>query len=161
MQTIRDQHIKVVIVSQFYGSKPDDKNLSVSQWWQEELPLTISALRSVGAEPIILLDTPNHFRLDLLTCLSSHPNNIQLCNPTPSSLRKWKKISAVIKIVATETGVAVIDPTVWFCLNDICPPVVGDILVYRDGHHMADSFASQLDQLLGRALIPLVDQATR
>ena len=161
MQTIRDQHIKVVIVSQFYGSKPDDKNLSVSQWWQEELPLTISALRSVGAEPIILLDTPNHFRLDLLTCLSSHPNNIQLCNPTPSSLRKWKKISAVIKIVATETGVAVIDPTDWFCLNDICPPVVGDILVYRDGHHMADSFASQLDQLLGRALIPLVNQATR
>jgi len=55
----------------------------------------------------------------------------------------------------------VIDPTDWFCLNDICPPVVGDILVYRDGHHMADSFAGQLNQLLGRALIPLVNQATR
>lgn len=161
IETIRDQRINVVIVSQFFGSKPDDKNLTAAQWWQEELPLTISALRAVGAEPIILSDTPNHFRLDLLTCLSSHPNNIQLCNPTPSSLRKWKKISTVIKTVATKTGVAVIDPTEWLCLNDICPPVVGDLLVYRDGHHMADLFASQLDQLLGRALIPLVNQATR
>ena len=158
--TIRDQHIKVVIVSQFFGSKPDDTNLSVAQWWQEELPLTISALRAVGAEPIILLDTPNPPE-DTPTCLSSHPNNIQLCGPTPSSLSKGATISQAIESVASETGVAVIDPTDWFCLDDICPPVVGDLLVYRDGHHMSDLFASQLEQLLGNALIPLVSQAAR
>jgi len=157
---ILDQHIKVVIVSQFFGSKPDDTNLSVAQWWQEELPLTISALRAVGAEPIILLDTPNPPE-DTPTCLSSHPNNIQLCGPTTSSLSKGATISQAIESVAAETGVAVIDPTDWFCLNDICPPIVGDFLVYRDGHHMTDLFASQLEQLLGNTLIPLVNQATR
>jgi hypothetical protein len=41
------------------------------------------------------------------------------------------------------------------------PPIVGDFLVYRDGHHMTDLFASQLEQLLGNTLIPLVNQATR
>jgi len=159
LQSIRDQHIKVVIISQYFTGKPDDTNLSVTQWWQKELPLTISALRAVGAEPIILLDTPRPPE-DTPTCLSSHPNNIQLCGPTPSSLIKWATISQAIESVATETGVAVIDPTDWFCLDDICPPVVGDLLVYRDGHHMTDLFASQLDQLLGNILIPLVNQAT-
>lgn len=160
LQVIRNQHIKVAIISQFYGSKPDDTNLSVAQWWTEELPITISALRAVGVEPIILLDTPNPPQ-DTPTCLSSHPNNIQLCGPTLSSMSKAVKISQVIESVAIKTGVAVIDPTDWFCLNDICPPVVGDLLVYRDGHHMADLFASQLEQLLGNTLIPLVNQATR
>ena len=160
LQSIRDQHIKVVIISQFFGSKPDDTNLPVAQWWQEELPLTISALRAVGAEPIILLDTPNPPE-DTPTCLSSHPNDIQLCGPTTKSLSKASTISQAIESVAAETGVAVIDPTDWFCLDDICPPVVGDLLVYRDGHHMADLFASHLDQLLGNTLIPLVNQAAR
>jgi len=160
IQVIRDQQIRVVIVSQFFGSKPDNTNLSVAQWWTEELPLTISALRAVGAEPIILLDTPNPPE-DTPTCLSNHPNNIQLCGPTPSSLSKAATIAQAIESVAAKAGVAVINPTDWFCLNDICPPIVGDLLVYRDGHHMADLFASQLDQLLGKTLIPLVSQATR
>ncbi|MCX6533739.1 MAG: SGNH hydrolase domain-containing protein, partial [Actinobacteria bacterium] len=77
------------------------------------------------------------------------------------SLSKASKISQAIESVAAETGVAVIDPTRWFCLDDICPPIVGDLLVYRDGHHMADLFAGQLEQLLGHTLIPLVNQAAR
>ena len=158
--TMRSEQIKVVIISQSFAARAADKNLSAAQWWTEELPLTITALRAVGAEPIILLDIPRPPE-DVPTCLSSHPNNIQLCVPTPSSLSKWATISQAIENVAAETGVAVIDPTDWFCLNDICPPIVGDLLVYRDGHHMADLFASQLEQLLGKTLIPLVNQATR
>ena len=111
----------MVIVSQYFGTSAADENLSRAQWWTEELPLTISALRAVGAEPIILLDTPNPPE-DTPTCLSSHPNNIQLCGPTTSSLSKGATISQAIESVAAETGVAVIDPTDWFCLNDICPP---------------------------------------
>jgi len=160
IQAISDQQIKVVIISDFFASVPDDTDISRTQWWTEELPLTISALRAAGAEPIILLDTPRPPE-DTPTCLSSHPNDIQLCGPTTKSLSKWATISQAIESVATQTGVAVIDPTNWFCLNEICPPIVGDLLVYRDGHHMADLFASQLEQLLGNTLIPLVDQATR
>jgi peptidoglycan/LPS O-acetylase OafA/YrhL len=160
IQAISDQQIKVVIISDFFASVPDDTDISRTQWWTEELPLTISALRAAGAEPIILLDTPRPPE-DTPTCLSSHPNNIQLCGPTTKNLSKWASISQAIESVATETGVSVIDPTDWFCLNEICPPVVGDLLVYRDAHHIADLFAGQLEQLLGNILIPLVNQATR
>ena len=160
IRAIRDEHIKVVIISDFFRSSPDNTNISRTQWWTEELPLTISALRAVGAEPIILLDTPRPPE-DVPTCLSSHPNNIQLCGPTTESLSKWATISQAIESVTTKTGVSVVDPTDWFCLNDICPPIVGDLLVYRDAHHIADLFAGQLEQLLGNILIPLVNQAAR
>lgn len=37
-----------------------------------------------------------------------------------------------------------IDVTARFCEGGYCPPVIGDIVVYRDGSHMAATFTKTL-----------------
>jgi hypothetical protein len=42
------------------------------------------------------------------------------------------------------------------CTDDRCPVVVGDILVYRDSHHLSDTFVEWLTPLLEAAIVPFV-----
>ena len=55
----------------------------------------------------------------------------------------------------TREGVVVIDPLPWFCTASICPPVVGNTLVYKDGSHMTTAYAEALAPVLGDHLPPL------
>ena len=46
--------------------------------------------------------------------------------------------------VAAETGVRAIDPEQWFCIDDLCPAVVGSTPVYFDGHHLTAEYARRI-----------------
>ena len=45
-------------------------------------------------------------------------------------------------------GMLAVDTSNWFCIDDFCPPVIGNIYVYRDGNHMSDDYALSLAPLL-------------
>lgn len=45
-----------------------------------------------------------------------------------------------------------VDTSNWFCIDDFCPPVIGNIYVYRDGNHMSDDYALSLAPLLGEQI---------
>ena len=46
----------------------------------------------------------------------------------------------------------VIDPTGRFCLRDVCPAVIGDVLVYRNTGHITATYAATLAPWLERRL---------
>jgi hypothetical protein len=46
----------------------------------------------------------------------------------------------------------VLDPTDLLCLADVCPSVIGDVLVYRNSGHLTASFAATLGPWLERRL---------
>ncbi|GAA1472301.1 acyltransferase family protein [Corynebacterium felinum] len=50
-----------------------------------------------------------------------------------------------------------VDTADWFCPVDTCPPVIGNIYVYRDGNHMGDDFALTLAPLLWEQMRPVVE----
>jgi peptidoglycan/LPS O-acetylase OafA/YrhL len=52
-------------------------------------------------------------------------------------------------------GVHVVDLTDHLCNTEICPGVIGNVLVYRD-NHLTDTFATSLAEPLSRALTDLV-----
>ena len=54
---------------------------------------------------------------------------------------------AVAELAARPDMLAV-DTSNWFCIDDLCPPVIGNIYVYRDGNHMSDDYALSLAPLL-------------
>lgn len=57
-----------------------------------------------------------------------------------------------LRVAAQEVGgVAVVDLGSYFCRNDSCPPVIGNMLVYRD-NHLTATFARTLSGPLKRAL---------
>jgi hypothetical protein len=49
----------------------------------------------------------------------------------------------------------------WFCAENLCPTVVGNLLVYRDDNHMTVTYSEFLAPLLDEAVGPVVDWYTR
>ena len=54
--------------------------------------------------------------------------------------------------VRSAVGIRSIDPTSRYCLPDLCPAVIGDVLVYRNSGHVTASFIATLAPWLGRQL---------
>lgn len=51
-----------------------------------------------------------------------------------------------------------VDTSDWFCPNGECPPVIGNIVVYRDHHHISVAYSRTLEEILWEHLAPLVGQ---
>lgn len=56
----------------------------------------------------------------------------------------------------TAANQVAVDTADWFCPNGHCPPVIGNIYVYRDGNHISDDYALTLAPLLWEKIGPLV-----
>jgi peptidoglycan/LPS O-acetylase OafA/YrhL len=95
-----------------------------------------------------LTDTPWSFDLSAADCVSLHP--LAECNDDYGI--KFTERREVGIEVQQGIGANVIDTSKWFCVDEQCPVVVGDLLVYRDTHHMATPYAASLADVLGAAL---------
>jgi hypothetical protein len=49
-------------------------------------------------------------------------------------------------------GIRVVDPAARLCLPDVCPAVIGDVLVYRNSGHLTASFVVTLQRWLASRL---------
>ena len=77
------------------------------------------------------------------------------CAPKAASDRVVGIDDAVRSITAA-SGTGFVEPRRWLCSNDVCPVIVGDLLVYRDESHVSNTFMGSLtpviDQLVGAAV---------
>jgi hypothetical protein len=46
-----------------------------------------------------------------------------------------------------------IDLTDYYCTPTVCPPIIGHVLVYRDGRHMTASYAATMVPYFDRAIV--------
>ncbi|MFZ0476925.1 MAG: SGNH hydrolase domain-containing protein, partial [Halobacillus sp.] len=42
------------------------------------------------------------------------------------------------------------DLTDKFCTEDVCKPIIGNVLVYQDGHHLTRTYAKTLAPYVGK-----------
>jgi hypothetical protein len=110
----------------------------------------LTTLAGMAARVVLIADTP-HQALDPPTCLSAHPSNLLAC-ATPRSQAVVDRHLAGERHAAITSGAAFIDPTEWLCPTVPCPPVIGDLLVYRDAGHMTATFSRALAPYLGAAI---------
>jgi hypothetical protein len=54
--------------------------------------------------------------------------------------------------------VSFVEPRRWLCSNDVCPVIVGNLLVYRDGHHLSNRFMKWLTPVVADVLVPFVQR---
>jgi hypothetical protein len=59
---------------------------------------------------------------------------------------------AIRDAAARVPGIDTVDATNRFCLPDLCPAVVGDVLVYRNSGHITASYMKTLGPWLERRL---------
>jgi peptidoglycan/LPS O-acetylase OafA/YrhL/nitrogen fixation protein len=95
-----------------------------------------------------LTDTPWSFDLAAADCVSLHP--LQDCNDDYGIKFTERRETGVE--VQQGLGATVIDTSGWFCVDERCPVVVEDLLVFRDTHHVSTPYAASLADVLGAAL---------
>lgn len=150
-----EEEVDVVLLGQHYGLLDADSRGAVSaSVWAEQLPALLDRV-SETMTPIVLIDSPDPPE-DVPTCLSEHPEEVEVCEPgAPGNTET--AVAATIREITAERGVGTIDPRPWLCVDDRCPVVVGDILVYRDSHHLSDTFVRWFTPVLDRAIGPYID----
>jgi peptidoglycan/LPS O-acetylase OafA/YrhL len=110
--------------------------------WGTGLTTTMRALAARAAHVVLLGDTPRSVA-DPASCLSQHLDSVLACAVPFSQAVDEGQISLEANVAAM-TQTAFVDPTLWICRTDPCPPVFGRFLIYRDQGHLTKTYASGL-----------------
>jgi peptidoglycan/LPS O-acetylase OafA/YrhL len=121
--------------------------------WQQALDRTIKRVSTAAGAVVVIGDTPR-LATEGPVCLSSHLSDAFACaNPLTRATNPTR--TAGERRIAEADGATFIDPTPWLCRSEMCPAVVGRMLVYRDAHHLTATYARALAPYLA-AHLPFV-----
>ena len=121
--------------------------------WEQRLRQTLRNLPR-GVPVAVLSETPRSAS-SVPECLADHLQDVASCEPSWPAARTVD-INDRLRALTARTGVDFVDLTSLLCLADRCPAVAGNVLVYRDAHHLTTTFARTRAGDLGRELAPLV-----
>ncbi len=125
----------------------DDADSAWLDGWQE----TLDRIQGAGAQVVAIADTPRSTE-SIPECVSLHMDSLQDCSIAQSEGIRLPERRADTMALQEAAGAVVIDPVDWFCTQGTCPVIAGDILMYRDAHHMTTHYAASLEGLLEDAL---------
>lgn len=152
-----EQDVDVVFLSEHYGlrSAADQQPFSLDTW-SRELPEVLASLRADGIEPIVIGDTPDPPKA-MPGCLSENRLDISVCHAAADEPRGLERTD-LIRALTAAAGVGFIEPGRWICASNICPVVVGDLLAYRDGDHLSNTFVEWLAPALAAVVVPFIER---
>jgi hypothetical protein len=81
-------------------------------------------------------------------CVLENPQQLAKCAFVPYD--RWPR--AFEGKAAQKTGIRTIDPQKMFCSEKICPPVIGNVLVYRDSGHVTATYSETMTDWFSRVL---------
>ncbi|HSL01362.1 MAG TPA: acyltransferase family protein [Rubrobacteraceae bacterium] len=125
------------------GREPSEKAL------QEGYVSTLKKLRATGAEVAVIRDIP-HPKKDIPECVSRSLDDLQDCAIPRDEALDHPPIN--VRAAEELEDVHLIDATPVLCLEKLCPAVIGDVLVYRNGAHLTPTYARSLAPWLGERL---------
>ncbi|QKT13221.1 acyltransferase family protein [Rhodococcus sp. W8901] len=140
-----------VIVSNFQGQKP----VGVADADEAFARGVGALLNQLPAESVsvVLGDTPMHDVAPPI-CLSGHLSSTAECvtSAEHAVAARW---SQKVDEWTTKSGGRFVDPLPWLCPGGLCVPIVGNVLVYRDRHHLTTEASNLLAEQLKNALYPI------
>jgi peptidoglycan/LPS O-acetylase OafA/YrhL len=138
----------LVIVASSFNYRPEHPTADLAAQWRAGWDRTFGRLAAAGATVAAIADTPYQDG-SVPECLSKPRNqqHINRCGRTRHAALRGPEQRAVFLAYAGRPGTTVVDPTGWFCAA-VCPPVIGNVLVYRDSNHMTTTYSQTLAPLL-------------
>ncbi len=110
---------------------------------------TLEKLRGTGA-PVALIEDVPHPNKNVPQCVSRSLEHLRECATPRSKALAYPKVND--RAAQEVHGVSLIDPTPMICLEETCPAVIGDALVYRNGSHLTAAYVRTLTPWLARQL---------
>ncbi|WP_345556097.1 acyltransferase family protein, partial [Streptomonospora halophila] len=99
-------------------------------------------LDEAGIDIVVIRDTPAT-RPRPSECVSRYPTEPERCGRARDEAFAAED-PQLIAARETEARVTVADLSDAFCTGGICPPVIGNVLVYRDSHHITATYSRLL-----------------
>jgi hypothetical protein len=147
---IRAERPAVVVlgIARHYG--PEYRFDVFGSQWLSGLATTVRDVSASGSRVVVLGPIPKP-PADVAECLSAHLDSVSACTGPPSELLDAAGITAEREAVI-HAGGHYVDVSPWFCTATVCPPVVGNLLVYRDDNHVTTGYAKWVEPALGAEL---------
>jgi hypothetical protein len=149
----------VLMSTRTYTDPPVDKSGAViagkaeaDSVWAAAMIRSAKRVQQLGARPVIMQDTPDPRGASVPDCVAAHPDAVQQCALKVATAIYPTRTTANAEAAAA-AGFTVIDPTAWFCTDTVCPVIIGNALVYRDGSHITTSYVKLLTPLLQAELV--------
>jgi len=149
---IEEHQPDVVIVGNSYTHVPAEP-----AEWADGTAATIERLADVSSNVVLIGDNPAWVE-DVPACLSANLDDASECAISREEAVRPDRISAEV-VAARDNDVRFVDTTDWFCTDDTCPPIVGNILVMRDETHITVPMAEFLKPVFEAAIDPAIDAA--
>jgi len=127
------------------GGRPGDGDVVIA----EGIVRYASALRAAGIKVAAIQHTPWQ-RQDVPRCMAQFGASVEACS-APASKATYP--GTIAQVVRMDPSIALIETVPYFCPTEVCPVVIGDVLVYRDKHHLTATYA--------RTLAPILEQEIR
>lgn len=134
----------VVVLAQSSGATLVEPGVPI------EVPIveTWRRILKSGVRVVAMADTPRH-PVDPVECIERDP----ACASDRHSVMRDNRFVAASRI---EPRVATIDMNDMLCTQTQCPMVIGNVIVWRDKHHLTATYARDLAPHLGDRLIEAV-----
>lgn len=150
MERVLLEDVKVVVITQWrqhYRVRTGGDVHAVSDdEWRSSLGDVVGTLQDAGKKVLLLGDTP-FASYSMNQCIAERPHTLSKCNLD----RPGHTIESAIALeseLAASLGAEYYDTNQWFCANDVCPVVVGNVAVYMDAHHITNTYGAFLTPYL-------------
>jgi hypothetical protein len=117
----------------------------------KDMTETVNKLRADGAKVVWLEDTP-YPGFDVPVCLSRYETEIRKCSFSLTTGLYEPGVRDAVNQAAARAGAVLVDPTPWLCTRRVCPPIIGDTVVYFDESHLSSTYSMSLTPELSAAL---------
>jgi hypothetical protein len=158
LQEIAEIHPALVILGVARHYSPIYGFTVYSSQWMNGLEQMISQIRALGSRVLVMGPIPKP-TFTVPNCLSENLSAAQNCaSPRDSAvdIRGMREEEATV----ASAGGSYVNTLFWFCTKEsICPPIVDDVLVYRDDNHITATYASFLTTPV-EAAVDLAEQGT-
>ena len=113
------------------------------------LAVRLAQMKDAGVPVVTFAETPR-MAVNVPECVSVHLSDLASC----ARLRARGLVNAgIVKSAAQQVGDPVLDLNDRICTPVECPSVIGDVLVYRDDHHLTATYS--------RTLTPFIENRLR
>lgn len=137
----------IVVLTGFLG-RPGELRTTVDQWHRGYAAFA-KDLDSIPRR-YVLASTPT-FAYAPAACASAHLDELRRCDVDRASAAD-PAVNRAERSAADEAGAGFVDATSYLCGSTACGPVLGDVLLYRDEHHLTPQAARYLAPVLEEAV---------
>ena len=146
-------HPPAAVVLGNYAGAALGTDAETTRAWSTGIRDTVAALPASTAV-IVLADSPS-LGSSQITCLSVNLEHADRCDvPARKALESVGR--RAIEASTATSRAHYVDVTGFICGPEVCPPIIGSTLVYRDDNHLTATFAAELAGPLDVALRPVL-----